>query len=75
MKIAIMQAQIPANRFIPHLPLNDAIQIQAAEYWLTLGEADEALRELEKLSETWNSPTAIKVRVAALDVLGERSGL
>jgi hypothetical protein len=61
----------PANRFIPQmqLPINDAIQIKAAEYWLRLGEADEALRELEKLSETWNSPAAIKVRVAAIGML------
>jgi hypothetical protein len=56
-------------------PIHDAIQIRAAEYWLKLGEADEALRELEKLPQTWNSPTAIKVRVCALDVLGERRGL
>ncbi len=59
----------------PSLLINDAIQIKAAEYWLSLGEADEALRELEKLPETWNHPAAIKVRVTALDVLGERSGL
>lgn len=54
----------------PSLPINDAIQIKAAEYWLKLGEADEALRELEELHQTWNSPAAIKVRIVALDVLG-----
>ncbi len=59
----------------PTLPINDAIRIKAAEYWLSLGEADEALRELEKLPQTWNHPSAVKVRVCALDVLGERGGL
>ena len=59
----------------PTLPINDATKIKAAEYWLKLGEADEALRELEKLPKTWNHPSAVKVRVAALDVLGARSGL
>jgi hypothetical protein len=51
------------------LPINDAIQIQAAEYWLKLGEADQALRELENLSHTWNHPAATKVRVAAIGML------
>ena len=31
------------------LPIKDALQIKAAEYWLKLGEADQALRELEAL--------------------------
>jgi hypothetical protein len=57
----------------PSLPITDAIQIKAAEYWLKLGEADEALRELEELSVNWNSPAVIKVRVAAMGVLRERS--
>jgi hypothetical protein len=34
----------------PSLPLNEAIRVKAAEFWLKLGEADEALRELEHLS-------------------------
>jgi hypothetical protein len=59
----------------PSLPINDAIQIKAAEYWLKLGEADEALRELEKLRSTWNHPAAIEVRVAAIGVLRERSAV
>jgi hypothetical protein len=54
----------------PHdLPINHAIQIKAAELWLRLGEADGALRELEKLSETWNHPYAVRVWVAALGML------
>ena len=58
----------------PHLPINEALQIKAAEYWLKLGEADEALRELESLPQrTWNNPAAVKVRVAAIGVLRERS--
>jgi hypothetical protein len=66
---------VPAQSPPKQLPINHAIQIRAAEYWLSLGEADEALRELEKLPQTWNHPAAIKVRVAALEVLAERSGL
>ena len=31
----------------PNLPISDALQIKAAEYWLKLGEADQALKELE----------------------------
>ena len=39
-----------------------------------LGEADEALRELEALpGRAWNHPSAVKVRVAALEVLEGRS--
>ena len=56
------------------LPINDALQIQAAEYWLKLGEADEALRELEVLpSRVWRCRWAIKTRIAAMGVLRERS--
>ncbi len=77
--IDLMPAQIrprfDLKQSPPTLPINDAIRIRAAEYWLSLGEADEALRELERLPQTWNHPLAIKVRVAALDILGEGSGL
>jgi hypothetical protein len=76
--INLMPAQI-GPRFKqappPSLPIHDALQIQAAEYWLKLGEADEALRELEELQQTWNHASAVKVRVAAIGILGERSGL
>jgi len=56
------------------LPINDGLQIRAAEYWLRLGEAVEALRELEKLpGTTWESPAAVKIRVAALGMLRPRN--
>jgi hypothetical protein len=59
----------------PHsLPINDALQIKAAEYWLKLGEADQALRELETLPQiNWNRPAAIKIRIAAMGMLRERA--
>ena len=40
------QFNIPIQQTRPQqtLPITDAIQIRAAEYWLKLGEADEALR-------------------------------
>jgi len=56
------------------LRISDALQIKASEYWLRLGEADEALRELEKLpGKTWESLAAVKIRVAALGMLRPRN--
>jgi hypothetical protein len=55
------------------LPINDAIQIKAAEYWLKLSEADQALRELEALpSRSWKCGWALKNRIAAMGALRER---
>ena len=57
----------------PQLPMRDALRVQAARYWLELGEADEALRELEALpSQSWRHPAAVEVRLAALHVGGDR---
>jgi len=68
--------QVPASQFIPQvhpptqLPLHDALQIKAAEYWLKLGEADLALRELEKLpTRSWKCAWALKTRIAAIRML------
>jgi hypothetical protein len=53
------------------LSLSHLIQVKSAEYWLRLGEADEAVRELEHLpGRAWNHSSAVKLRVAALEVLG-----
>ena len=58
---------------VVRLSLSHAIQVKSAEYWLRLGEADEAVRELESLPQTaWNHPSAVKARVAALEVLAQR---
>jgi hypothetical protein len=39
------------------LDLEDALAVRAAEYWLLLGEADEAFRELVALSSaSWSPP-------------------
>jgi hypothetical protein len=55
------------------LPIQDSLQIKAAEYWLKLGEVDQALRELEALpSSTWRCGWALKTRIAAMGVLRER---
>ena len=77
--------QVPAKRFQAQvhqapqrppneaLPNNDAIQIKAAEYWLKLDEANQALKELEALpSKTWKCGWALKTRIAAMGVLRER---
>jgi hypothetical protein len=55
------------------LPVEDSLQIKAVEYWLKLGEADQALKELEALpSRIWNNGWALKTRIAAIGVLRER---
>jgi hypothetical protein len=55
------------------LPIQDSLQIKAAEYWLKLGEADQALRELEALpSRSWKCGWAVRTRIAAMGVLRER---
>ena len=60
------QATHPSGQLsLPH-----AIRVASAKYWLKLGEADEALRELEGLPKAaWNHPAAAKARVAALAAL------
>jgi hypothetical protein len=77
-----MQVQIrpPEDQFTlhrpkprPNLPINHALQIKAAEYWLKLGEADQALRELEALpTRIWRCRWALKTRIAAIRLLRER---
>lgn len=72
----------PEDRFVPGvaqsvngklLPMQDSLQIKAAEYWLKLGEADQALRELEVLPPgSWKCGWALKTRTAALGVLRGR---
>ena len=80
----------PEDRFVPGVaqsvkaktlpmqeapPLKNSLQIKAAEYWLKLGEADQALRELEALpSGIWKCGWALKTRIAAMGVLRERDG-
>jgi hypothetical protein len=72
-----VQIQVPDDQFTaqstqPNLPINDALQIKAAEYWLKLGEADQALKELEALpTRVWKCGWAIKTRIAAIGVLRE----
>ena len=73
MKTKIMQVQVQANQFTAQsnqLPIHDAIQVKSAEYWLELGEADLALRELENLpSRIWRCRWALKTRIAAIGML------
>jgi hypothetical protein len=72
----------PNDQFVPGvaqsakgrtLTIQDSVQIKAAEYWLKLGEPDQALRELEALpSRSWKSGSALKTRMAAMRVLRGR---
>ena len=58
------------------LSLSHALRIQSARYWLRLGEADQALRELEALpSRTWLHPLAVEARVAALRAAGQTNAV
>ena len=55
------------------LTIKDSLLIKAAEYWLKLGEADLALKELEALpSKVWTSGWALRTRIAAMGVLRGR---
>jgi hypothetical protein len=57
------------------LPLSHALRVRSAEYWLRLGDADQALRELEALPKSaWNHPSAVETRVAAVGALQEKTG-
>jgi hypothetical protein len=57
-----------------HLSIPHAVRIQSAKCWLELGQADEALRELEALPmKAWNHPLAVEARVAAIGALNERN--
>ena len=59
----------------PQLSLSHQIRIKSAEFWLRLGDPDEAVRELEALSsKSWDHSSALKVRCDALEVMGERTG-
>jgi hypothetical protein len=54
------------------IPLKHALRVKAAEYWLILGEVDEALRELDALPKrTWNYPWPLRVRLAAVNAVRE----
>lgn len=56
--------------------IRDSLQIKAAEYWLKLGEADQALKELEALpSRSWTCGWALRTRIAAMGVLRGRDEL
>jgi hypothetical protein len=55
------------------LSMKASLHIKAAEYWFKLGEADQALKELEALpSRYWNHRWALKTRIAAMRALRER---
>ena len=69
----LMAQSTPVNEV---LPINNALQIQAAEYWLKLGEADLALKELDALpTRIWRCSWALETRIAAIGVLRGRDEL
>ena len=78
-----VQILAPNDQFIPGvaqsvkgktLTIQDSFQVKAAEYWLKLGEADQALKELEGLPlRVWSHGWALKTRIAAIGALRERN--
>ena len=74
-----VEIQPPSDQSVPGVaqsgkpkPLNlqPSLLIKAAEYWLKLGEADQALGELDALpSRFWACGWAMKTRIAAMGVL------
>jgi hypothetical protein len=56
------------------LSMSHALRIKSANFWLELGEADQALQELKALpSSAWSHPLAVKARMAVLRVARERN--
>ena len=56
------------------LSLSYALRIKSAQYWLALGEVDQALLELGALSTTAsNHPLAVRARVAVLQAVRQRN--
>jgi hypothetical protein len=56
------------------LSLDHALRVQSANYWLALGEVDEALLELGALSDAASEhPSAIKARVAVVRTIMKRN--
>jgi hypothetical protein len=54
------------------LPLNHALRVKSAEYWLKLGESAFALVELQKLpAEAQKHPKAVRVHLAVMHALRE----
>lgn len=53
------------------LPLAEAVRIQAAEFWLTLGLPDQAARELEAVAAaTARHPWALRTQLTIVSALG-----
>jgi hypothetical protein len=80
MKNEICEARIMHGLHPLHFPkrrlsLSHALRVKSAKLWLRLGDADEAVRELECLPlRSWNHPLAARLLVVALGALDERAG-
>jgi hypothetical protein len=58
----------------PTLPLDEALCIQCAEYWLALGEPDAASRELEQISSAASQhPWALRIALVIFTSLAPAS--
>ncbi len=56
--------------------LSHALRLKAAEYWLQMGEPNQALQELDRLPKTtWGDPRVIKARLAAVGILRKMNAL
>ncbi len=78
--VVAMQRRQKANQGEPSraaseqpLSLSHRLRIKSAEFWLKLGEADQALKELDYLPKAASShPAALKAVVNALGILREQ---
>jgi hypothetical protein len=56
------------------LPLDYALRVQSANYWLALGEVEQALLELGALPDSASDhPSAVKARVAIVRAIRKRN--
>lgn len=60
----------PAETPEAGLPVGAALRVRSAALWLRLGNAGQALQELDRLPRNaWNHPAALRTRMSALEAL------
>ena len=57
---------------LDQLPLNQALRVKNAEYWLKLGKPDRAIGELRRLSDdSRRHPLALRIHLRAIRAVRE----
>lgn len=61
--------------WLDQLPFHHALRVKAAEFWLKLGQPDQAIMELRRLSRTSrNHPLALKLHLRAIRAARQMDG-